>query len=263
VTATVVHGDARELASTIPCEACITSPPFFSMRRYSDDAREIGLESDAVAYVDTLADVLARVNCAGYLAVEVRDKYVDGSLAGIPWLLAERLKTRGWRFRNALCWHRSNALPESARDRLTQSWNPVLLLTKAKRPYFAPDPEPAKWERWGAQTASAAPAGVNGRWHANTEKVRELQQRRTRHARDLLSIPSNRSAIPGHYAVMPLELARWLVRATTPPGGTVLDPFSGAGTTLLAASLEGRRCVGIELVQEIAEVARRRLEDAR
>jgi DNA modification methylase len=259
----IVQGDARELAHTIPCDSCITSPPFFGMRRYSGDEREIGLESDPVVYVDEVAEVLAGVDCAGYLALEIRDKYVDGSLAGIPWLIAERLKARGWRWRNTLCWHRTNALPESAAVRLTQSWNPVLLFAKIRDPHFSPDPEPASWDRWGAQTASQAPTGVNGRWQADAPKVRELQKRRTRHARDFISIPSNRTAVEGHYAVMPLELARWLVRALTPADGTVLDPFAGAGTTLLAASLEGRRGVGVELVDEIVEVARRRLEEAR
>jgi site-specific DNA-methyltransferase (adenine-specific) len=42
-----------------------------------------------------------------------------------------------------------------------------------------------------------------------------------------------------HPTQKPLELMRWLVRLVTPPGGTVLDPFAGSGTTLVAAVLEG------------------------
>ena len=49
-----------------------------------------------------------------------------------------------------------------------------------------------------------------------------------------------------HSTVKPLALMRWLVRMVTPPGGCVLDPFLGSGTTVEAALLEGFRCIGIE-----------------
>ena len=50
----------------------------------------------------------------------------------------------------------------------------------------------------------------------------------------------------GHPTVKPLELMRWLVRMVTPPGGVVLDPFAGTGTTLEAAQVEGFRAIGVE-----------------
>ena len=49
-----------------------------------------------------------------------------------------------------------------------------------------------------------------------------------------------------HPTVKPLDLMRWLVRLVTPPGGTVLDPFAGSGTTLEAALIEGFHSIGIE-----------------
>jgi DNA modification methylase len=49
-----------------------------------------------------------------------------------------------------------------------------------------------------------------------------------------------------HPTVKPLDLMRWLVRLVTPPGGTVLDPFAGSGTTAEACVIEGFRCIAIE-----------------
>lgn len=49
-----------------------------------------------------------------------------------------------------------------------------------------------------------------------------------------------------HPTVKPLEVMRWLVRLVTPPGGLVLDPFAGSGTTAEAAVLEGMRCIAVE-----------------
>jgi site-specific DNA-methyltransferase (adenine-specific) len=61
-----------------------------------------------------------------------------------------------------------------------------------------------------------------------------------------------------HPTVKPLALMRWLVRLVTPPGGTVLDPFTGSGTTGAAAALEGFDFIGIEREAEYAAIAEAR-----
>lgn len=63
-----------------------------------------------------------------------------------------------------------------------------------------------------------------------------------------------------HPTVKPLALMRYLVRLVTPPGGVVLDPFAGSGTTILAAVLEGFSAVGIEREAEYCEIIRQRME---
>ncbi len=62
-----------------------------------------------------------------------------------------------------------------------------------------------------------------------------------------------------HPTVKPIEAMRWLVRLVTPPGGVVLDPFTGSGTTGCAAALEGFAFVGCEQDPEHADLARRRI----
>jgi DNA modification methylase len=66
-----------------------------------------------------------------------------------------------------------------------------------------------------------------------------------------------------HPTVKPTDLMRYLCRLVTPPGGLVLDPFAGSGSTGKAAMLEGFRFVGIELDPDHCEIARRRIEHAR
>ena len=65
-----------------------------------------------------------------------------------------------------------------------------------------------------------------------------------------------------HPTVKPVALMRWLVRLVTPPGGLVLDPFAGSGSTGVACVLEGLRFAGIEQDAEYAEIARRRVAHA-
>jgi len=64
----------------------------------------------------------------------------------------------------------------------------------------------------------------------------------------------------GHPTVKPTELMRYLCRLVTPPGGVVLDPFMGSGSTGKAAVLEGFRFIGIEREAEYLEIARGRIE---
>jgi hypothetical protein len=68
-----------------------------------------------------------------------------------------------------------------------------------------------------------------------------------------------RGARNSHPTVKPVQLMRWLCRLVTPPGGLILDPFAGSGTTGAAAVLEGFRFVGIERDAEYARIAEARI----
>lgn len=63
-----------------------------------------------------------------------------------------------------------------------------------------------------------------------------------------------------HPTVKPTDLMAWLIRLVTPPGGIVLDPFAGSGSTLVAAKREWFQYIGIEREQEYIDIARKRLQ---
>lgn len=65
-----------------------------------------------------------------------------------------------------------------------------------------------------------------------------------------------------HPTVKPIALMRWLCRLITPPGGLIIDPFCGSGTTLIAAHEEGFRCIGIERDPEYHAIASARVNEA-
>ena len=63
-----------------------------------------------------------------------------------------------------------------------------------------------------------------------------------------------------HPTVKPLAIMRWLIRLVTPPGGTVLDPFAGSGTTIEAALIEGFNPVGIEMETDYLPLIQHRID---
>lgn len=73
------------------------------------------------------------------------------------------------------------------------------------------------------------------------------------------SAGTDRTAHNHHPTVKPIALMRWLLRLVTPPGGLVLDPFAGSGTTVCAGAVEGITVVGIERERDYAEIARQRV----
>jgi site-specific DNA-methyltransferase (adenine-specific) len=106
-----------------------------------------------------------------------------------------------------------------------------------------------------AKTSSAERnAGLDG-FEARTKPV-QVQQSAGRQMHGLAeSLPTRNP----HPTVKPVELMRWLIRLVTPPGGTVLDPFTGSGTTGCAAVLEGFRFVGVEREAEYHAIATARI----
>lgn len=175
-------------------------------------------------------------------------------LIGIPWMLAFALRADGWYLRQEIIWHKPNPMPESVTDRFTKSHEHVFMLSKSERYWF--DQE--------AVAEPAVKAGLilhrEGSGTKDRQDINETNDRRTRtglskrtqpqpdkrNKRDVWTIPTEPSSIP-HYAMMPTELARTCILAGCPEGGTVIDPFGGAGTTGLVADRLGRHAVLIEL----------------
>jgi DNA modification methylase len=142
-------------------------------------------------------------------------------------------------------------------------------------------PEPERREKQRGH--SRRHAGFNERWEAaRDEKVRGLTPRHVgginhtgiedaprgegRLLRNYEPAPldvwpmATKPFSDAHFATFPPELAARCIAAGCPPGGLVLDPFGGAGTTALVAARMGRRAALIELNPDYADMARRRIE---
>lgn len=135
------------------------------------------------------------------------------------------------------------------------------------------------WTRPSHVNGEAIEAHTNGRWPANIaldEEAAEVLDQQSGVmkgvgeggvSRFFYVAKANKKERPvvdgvAHPTVKPVALMRWLVRMVTPPGGVVLDPFVGSGTTLEAAKIEGVRSVGIEAAEEYLPLAVERINRA-
>jgi site-specific DNA-methyltransferase (cytosine-N4-specific) len=107
---------------------------------------------------------------------------------------------------------------------------------------------------YAAQADRAASTGQPG--NNNSAGIHSRPGKPGRNARSVWSI-STQPFAEAHFAVMPQEMAERAILAGCKPGGVVLDPFSGSGTTGLAATKLGRRYVGIDLNAEYLDLSLR------
>jgi DNA modification methylase len=195
-------------------------------------------------------------------------------LIGIPWRVAFALQADGWYLRQDIIWHKPNPMPESVTDRCTKAHEYVFLLSKSERYHFdaeaikeeAKTPPGESWEErkkagatrgnvaFGENVGAGTQRGVHGKGVSHNLGSPDGKKNK----RSVWTV--NTKPFKGaHFATFPTELVLPCVLAGCPAGGSVLDPFNGAGTTGLVALSNGRNYVGVELNPEYVEITRQRL----
>ena len=279
--ATVLHhGDALEIARELEsgsADCIVTSPPYFGLRDYGDP-NQWGLESKPAEYVEKLRALFSELRRVladdGTFWLNLGDTYGRGNkqLLGIPWRVAFALQDDGWILRNDIVWSKRNCMPDPTRDRLSRNHEMVFLFSKTKKYHFDKDavrelPNPKQQahnaryaKEYDAHTDRAAVSGQPG--NVNNVGIHSRVGANAGSARTVWNI--NTTPFPeAHFATFPVALPDRCIKAGCKPGGTVLDPFSGSGTTGKAALATGRKYVGIDVNADYLDLSlRTRLEPA-
>ena len=293
-------GDALEQLRTLPSESvhtCVTSPPYYNLRDYGI-AGQIGRETSVEEYLQKLVRVFREVRRVlredGTLWVNMGDSYATRSgkqpptntrnsyghtekrtpqgykykdLIGVPWQLAFALREDGWYLRQDIVWYKTNAMPESVKDRCTKSHEYIFLLSKSERYYFnaAAIREPVTSIKGNARTFRGGGAYAGGQCYSNSAFVERKShgncenQAGYRNKRDVWPV-STTGFRGAHFAVFPEKLIEPCVVAGCPESGIVLDPFMGSGTTGVVAKRLGREFTGIDLNPEYVEISANRIK---
>jgi len=274
---------------------CVTSPPYWGLRDYGHDG-QIGLEATPAEYVARMVLVFAEVRRVlrndGTLWLNLGDSYAASGmggnpaesehrkqatnvgsliagrkppvglkvkdLIGIPWRVAFALQDDGWFLRQDIIWHKPNPMPESVTDRCTKSHEYVFLLAKSARYWY--DAEAISEPVVSGANGSDFRTGKTFLHQRATVSMADRVESDTRNARSVWTIPTQPYK-GAHFATFPEALAARCIKAGCPVGGTVLDPFTGSGTTLAVAVGLGRNGIGTEINPAYASLARQRIGD--
>jgi DNA modification methylase len=280
-------------------QTCVTSPPYYGLRDYGVEG-QIGLEETPDAYVSKLVEVFREVRRVlrddGTLWLNIGDSYAgsmkgmgaDGKayggakqrtnagsigigrpdwsksglkskdLIGIPWMAAFALRADGWYLRSDIIWSKPNPMPESVTDRPTKAHEYIFLLSKSAKYFYDADAirEPHQLAR--ART-----------FIGNGKRVDERKAEGSGGCAGTHPFGRNRRSVwtvntrpfkGAHFATFPEKLIEPCILAGSREGDTVIDPFSGAGTTGVVAVKYGRNFIGIELNPSYAEMGMQRIE---
>lgn len=267
----ILQGDVltelqRMIDAGIQVDSIVTSPPYYGQRDYGNPG-QLGLEAHPQQFVDNLVEVFTLckkvLKDTGSLWVNLGDTYWSGKgahksgeskqgarrfgirpqdrpgdghwarpkqLLLIPHRLAIALQDDDWLVRNDNVWVKPNPIPDQVRDRSSVSHEYVFHLTKNRWYYY--DRHPV-----GRKMASGRMLPPLDTWFTNPARGRSF-----------------------HKATFSEDLVRIPVSSTTPPGGVVLDPFNGSGTTMAFARRHGYRSVGIDISAEYCDIATDRLK---
>jgi len=293
----IIEGNSKDILNTFDAESIdcvVTSPPYWNLRDYKTEG-QLGQEKTFQEYIKNLCDIFDEVKRVlkkgGVVFVNIGDTYstISGSMGKGKWKqpkyevcndqMPEKLETglptkclcqipsrfviemidRGWTNRNEIIWWRRNQMPQSVKDRFTVDFEKIYMLTKNAKYYFEQQLEPytsnpSEKEMWRDKSKEK-----HGDINLFSKGPRNYYSKGGRNMRCVWDVPT-KPFKGSHYATFPEDLVKPMILAGCPKGGVVLDPFSGAGTTLLVAEKLGRDSIGIELNPEYIEIAKNRID---
>jgi DNA modification methylase len=264
----VTWGDAADWLPALPAgsvDLWFTSPPYADARAYS----RIDPERYAEWFLTYGQAMLRAVKTTGWLVLNIKNRVArsgpyQGQRHPYVYQLVLALQQQGWRWLETYVWFKPNAVPGRFGPRTKDSFEYVYAFARGPKPYFDLDALRVPYK--------TAPAEIERR------KLDRLGRRNTGagFGRDRTTTylrggadPGNVVTVPqtynqykgagGHTAAMPEGLAEFFIRACSPAGGVVIDPFAGSGTTSVVARRLGRQAGGLEIHRAFVDAARQRL----
>ena len=270
----VHEGDCAKVMGALPegsVHTIITSPPYYNLRDYGHEG-QIGQEATPEEYVDHLVQVFSAARQVlrddGLLWLNLGDSYAQGGrggafsdksrkqstnrgsllgpsrapagykpkdLLGIPWLVAQALRSDGWYLRRDIIWAKPNPMPESVDDRPTSSHEYIFMLAKS-RDYFY-DAHAVKEPISEAMAAAIARGPRADRQYQHDEHNRNGKRSGNRAFADpdslaRIALGRNRRSVwfiptvsyPGaHYATFPPKLVEPMIMASTSEHGACAE----------------------------------------
>lgn len=259
-------GDCEEVLAKFPddcIDLIVTSPPYANQRSHTYG----GVSPDKYSkwFLPKSKQLLRVLKPTGTFILNIKERVKNGERLTYVIELILDLKNQGWLWTEEFIWAKTTSMPGWWPNRFRDGWERLLQFNKQKKfemyqkAVMVPPKESTikRIENMGdsdltrRENATQSGFGINVSSFENRKKV---------YPDNVLRL-SPETQNKNHSAVYPLSLPSWFIKLFTKPGGIVLDPFIGSGTTAVAAKQLGRHYVGIDQKSEYIEIAEKRIED--
>ena len=263
----LIQGDCLDAIDEVKngsCKLVITSPPYNIGKSY-ERGQNLSLEQYLAWLKPIVGKLCKKVTKDGSICWQVGNHVADGEVFPLDLLTYELFKKKGFRLRNRIVWHFNFGLHSTRR--LSGRYETLLWFTKSDNYTFnlddirVPQLYPGKRHSQArgdkAGSPSGNPLGKNPTdyWTFNADTAFFGEP-----IWDLPNVKANHPEWTEHPCQFPSELVERCILAMTNPGDTVLDPFLGSGTTVIAAAMHQRKGIGIDLSSEYLRLSNQRLQ---
>lgn len=260
----VICGDSRLKLAEMAADSVdlvVTSPPYADARRGTYGGIH---PDDYVAWFLPISAEIQRVlKPRGTFILNIKEKAVRGERHTYVLELILALKRQGWLWTEEFVWHKKNCYPGKWPNRFRDAWERLLQFNRQRQFNMYQEAVMVPMGDWKHRRLARLSA---------TDQIRDESAVGSGFAKNISNWNGRDRAYPtnvlhmatecsnrGHSAAFPESLPVWFIRLFTKPGDTVLDPFMGSGTTLVAARRLERRSIGIEINDEYCARAQERL----
>lgn len=257
----------------------ITSPPYADKRKNSYK----GVHS--AKYVEwflPIADQLKRIlKDNGSFILNIKEHPSNGERETYVLELILEMKKQGWLWVEEYCWYKKNSFPGKWPNRFRDSWERCLHFTKRKDFKMYQDAVKVPIGDWATKRFKSM---------SENDFIRYVSKNNAHLSKNVSNWLNKKKVFPhnvlvfeeehrlylgnvietavdvsnkNHSAIFPIELPMWFIRLFTQENDVVLDPFLGSGTTAVAASLNGRKYLGIELKKEYFDEASKNVNEVK
>lgn len=266
------HGDCIEVMRTLPAgsvDAIVTSPPYAEQRKSTYGGIP---EKDYPDWtVRWMSEAWRLLKPDGSVIINIRPHIKNGQISDYTLRTRLSLREDGWNEVDELIWFKRSAPPTGSPRKPRRSWESLHWFAKVGQPWSDAKAHNIMGSPDLLQDIEEAKAGKPRRVDLATRKGWGHTYEGSRNmspivrCRDVAEINLGRKGkfeetIGAHPATYPWQLAEWCGKLICPPGGTILDPFSGSASTGVAAIRNGWHYIGIDAVEDYIQMSRQRLE---
>jgi DNA modification methylase len=265
----VTHGDATDWLPHLPAQSVdlfFTSPPYADARAYS----RIHPDRYVEWFLPHARAMLDASKNSGALVLNIKNRVASsgprrGQRHPYVYELVLALQHLGWRWIETYIWAKPNAIPGRFGPRTKDAFEYVYFFAKGDKPLFNLDSVRVPYKTTPDEIERRR-QDTNGRRNTKSGFGRDRTKTFDRGGADpgnVVYVPQTYNQHKGvaHTAAMPEGLAEFFIKAASPVGGVVIDPFAGGGTTVVVARRLGRQAGGLEIHYDFVTEARRRIRE--